>query len=266
MFRSILSVGAISIVLVLITQAKSFAQQNDDEHHYFHRTESAQPHVWGYTGAIGPSHWASLSPSYRLAAIGRQQSPIDLADMSDKDLPKIEFNYKPCKIRLVYNGHTIEEIEEAGSSIRVGEKSFELKQFHFHSPSEHTLHGKHFDMEMHLVHKSEAGEIAVIGVFIEKGVANQEFGPVWDYLPTSENRNREFNAVVNVDDLLPTNRSYLSYPGSLTTPPCSEHVHWMILKRPIELSDRQIAAFTKTIRGNNRPVQPLNGRVVVSSK
>ena len=235
---------------------------DNHEHHYFHKKEKEDAPQWGYEGKLGPSFWAKLSPRFQLAATGKRQSPIDLAEMAKTKLPPIKFNYKPCKIRLVYNGHTIEEMEEKGSSITVDGKDYELKQFHFHSPSEHTLHGKHFDMEMHLVHMNDDGEIAVIGVFIQQGDANAWFGPVWDYLPSKENKNRNFELNINVEDALPPNRDYTSYSGSLTTPPCTEDVKWMILKRPIELSKRQIDAFRKTIDGNNRPVQPLNKRVV----
>lgn len=234
----------------------------DHEHHYFHKKEKQDAPEWGYKGKLGPQHWAELSPKFKLAAAGKRQSPIDLAKMKEKKLPPIKFDYKPCKIRLVYNGHTIEDMEEQGSTIKVDGETYELKQFHFHSPSEHTLHGKHFDMEMHLVHMNDAGEIAVVGVFIDEGQANEWFGPVWDYLPTKGNKKRDFDMKINVADVLPENRDYTGYSGSLTTPPCSEQVKWMILNRPIKLSKAQINAFRKTIDGNNRPVQPLNGRVV----
>ena len=255
----------ITTVLAGFTLADTPKVADDHEHHYFHKKEKKDAPEWGYKGKLGPDYWAKLSPRFKLAATGKRQSPIDLADMKKKKLPPIRFDYKPCKIRLVYNGHTIEEMEEKGSTIKIDGKAYELKQFHFHSPSEHTLHGKHFDMEMHLVHMNDAGEIAVIGVFMQEGEANAWFGPVWDYLPTKENKNRNFELNINIDDALPENREYTSYSGSLTTPPCTEDVKWMLLKRPIELSKKQIDAFRKTIKGNNRPVQPLNERVVVSS-
>ena len=265
-----LKVRTCGVVLLLSvtscpSSVKAEESADDHEHHYFHKQESGDAPEWGYRGNLGPSHWADLSPSFKLAATGRRQSPIDLVDMQRTGLPPIRFDYKPCNIRLVYNGHTIEEIEEKGSSISVDSKAYELKQFHFHAPSEHTLYGKHFDMEMHLVHMNSKGEIAVVGVFIEEGRANEWFGPVWDYLPTDANKNRSFDLKINIGDALPENRGYTTYSGSLTTPPCSEDVKWMILRRPIELSKAQIDAFRKTIDGNNRPVQPLNGRVVYSN-
>ncbi|MEM7312289.1 MAG: carbonic anhydrase family protein [Planctomycetota bacterium] len=234
------------------------------EHPYFHKKEKSGEPEWGYQGKIGPTHWAELSPRFKLAATGKHQSPIDLANMHRKELPSIQFHYKPCRVRLVYNGHTIEDIEEQGSSIRVGDKTYELKQFHFHSPSEHTVNGQHFDMEMHLVHISKQGEIAVIGLFIKQGQANKWFQPVWDYLPSEKNKQRSPNLNVNVEDALPKKRDYASYSGSLTTPPCSENFKWMVLKQPIELSKEQIAAFRRIIDGNNRPTQPLNGREIFS--
>jgi carbonic anhydrase len=231
-------------------------------HHYLHQEE--QPHAaeWGYTGEIGPSHWGDLSPEYVLAKTGRRQSPIDIAAVEPSSMSAIEFAYGPSLIDLVYNGHTVEEVEDHHSSITVDGKRYALQQFHFHSPSEHTVNGKHSDMEMHLVHKSDDGTIAVIGVLIEQGADNPAFDQVWNYLPTETNRERKESVTIDAATLLPTDSNYYRYTGSFTTPPCTEDVLWMILTTPVELSEQQVTKFRKIIDGNNRPVQPINDRTV----
>jgi carbonic anhydrase len=231
-------------------------------HRYFHKEE--QPHAaeWGYKGKKGPDHWGDLSPDYVLAKTGRRQSPIDVQAVEPSSISAIEFGYGPSLIDLVYNGHTVEEVEDHHSSITVNGKRYVLQQFHFHSPSEHTVHGRHSAMEMHLVHKNDDGTIAVIGVLIEQGSDNPAFDQAWNYLPSDTNRERKESVTIDAATLLPIDQNYYRYTGSFTTPPCTENVLWMILKTPVELSEHQIATFQKIIDGNNRPVQPLNDRTV----
>lgn len=232
-------------------------------HHYFHKEQ--QPHAaeWGYQDETGPEHWGNLSPEYRLAKTGRHQSPIDISQARSESLPKIQFSYGPSQIDLVYNGHTVEEVENHESSITVEGKRFVLQQFHFHSPSEHTIGGQHSAMEMHFVHKSDDGEIVVVGVLIEEGADNAAFDQIWNYLPSAKNRERKESVTIDAATLLPSNHNYFRYTGSFTTPPCTEDVLWMILKSPVELSAAQIKTFRNVIDDNNRPVQPLNGRRVL---
>lgn len=177
--------------------AQDKADAGQDDHHYFHTTE--QPHTaeWGYDGQLGPAHWADCSPEYVLARTGKHQSPVDISHAIDKQLPKIVFDYHPAQIDLVYNGHTIKEIEERSSFVALEGTRFELLQFHFHSPSEHTVDGKHFAMEMHLVHKSAEGHVAVVALLIKQGRENTAFETIWDYLPTPENRKRKVDATVD---------------------------------------------------------------------
>ena len=248
-------------------QSHSVSVQNttDSEHHYFHKTEKPHAAEWGYEGDIGPKNWGDLSPAYILAKQGEQQSPIDISKPIQKDLPRVVFNYRPAKINLVYNGHTIEE-EEDGSHIRIEDKFFELKQFHFHAPSEHTINGSHADMEMHLVHKAEDGAVAVVAVMIKQGTENMSFTSIWENLPTPEKSEVQVARTVDATDLIPGNHAYYRYRGSFTTPPCTEGVIWMVLMAPIELSLEQIDKFKSIINGNNRPVQHLNGRKIYLSK
>ncbi len=228
------------------------------------------PH-WDYE-AEGPAVWASLSPAYAACAAGRSQSPIDIATTAASSQPALRMSYRPASLRVVHhehmadginNGHTIQINYGGADTLTVGDERHALVQYHFHAPSEHTIGGRHSPMEMHLVHKSAAGNLAVVAVFIEEGQRNAAFEPVWANLPTEKGMELHYEHVqVDVDDLLPQNRSAYRYAGSLTTPPCSEGVKWLILATPIQLSTEQIGAFTAIVRDNNRPVQPLNGRSV----
>jgi carbonic anhydrase len=237
------------------------------EHHYFHKKEKQKPHAadWGYSGATGPSHWGELSLQYVLAKDGKRQSPIDIHNTLSQALPRIDFHYRPSRIHLIYNGHTIQENEDPGSFGIVNDK-FELHQFHFHAPSEHTVDGKHFPMEMHLVHKAQDGTSGVVAVFIQAGEHNRAFDPVWEHLPDANRPKQDVNITINASSLLPEDTSYYSYDGSFTTPPCTEQVKWIVLAKPVSLSRQQIMRFREVIHDNNRPVQPLNGRRVFRSE
>ena len=231
------------------------------------------PH-WSYAGEAGPSAWGRLSPDFATCASGRSQSPIDIGETSSADLPELRAAFRPAELRIAHtehvadavnNGHTIQVTYTPGDSLTVGDTSYELAQYHFHAPSEHTLGGKYSPMEMHLVHKSPANGLAVVAVLIEEGAANAAFDPVWSNLPKSKGIETHLEHVkVNVDDLLPKARTSYRYDGSLTTPPCSEGVQWLVMTTPVALSAAQISAFTSIVHANNRPVQPLNDRVVAT--
>jgi len=241
---------------------------------------------WNYEGATGPAHWGDLSPESALCNCGRNQSPIDIRKTRKAQLGSIVFAYKDTPVRIVNNLHTIQETastpahespyrthghtvhDESQSTMTVEGKTYELMQFHFHSPSEHTVDGKHYDMEAHFVHKSERGEIAVVGVFMKKGAENGLVRTLWQSLPEEANKEKVVaDVLVNAADLLPGDRSYYRYDGSFTTPPCTEGVAWIVMTTPIEASAAQIETFKSTMGcGNNRPVQPLNERVVFESE
>tara|TARA_R110002049_G_scaffold4601_1_gene31634 strand:- start:13921 stop:15639 length:1719 start_codon:yes stop_codon:yes gene_type:complete len=238
-------------------------QRND--HYYFRKSQQEHDANWGYSGKIGPEYWGDLDPSYVLAKRGRQQSPIDIREtLARDDLPDIEFNYKPSRIRFIYNGHTVQENQDAGGFGKGPRgRSFQLEQFHFHSPSEHTVGGHQFPMEMHLVHKASDGTVGVLAVLFEVGEHNWALDPLWQNLPGPDAPRREAdNVMVNAGDLLPAQHDYYFYHGSFTTPPCTEHVEWVVLKRTVNISRQQLEQLRKIVNGNNRPVQKLNGRVV----
>ena len=226
---------------------------------------------WGYEAENGPDVWGQLSPEYSLCAEGKHQSPIDLVNPTPAELPPIFCEYyRTTDLNIRNNGHTIEVSYPEGSWIEVDGVRYQLLQFHFHAPSEHTVAGESFDMEMHLVHKSEAGSLAVVGLLIEKGKHNSELESVWAHLPDTagetrniENVNIDLQLMLSPTGTAQTVSDYYRYDGSLTTPPCSEEVQWIVLTTPIEMSEAQIAAFKAIIHNNNRPVQPLNGRELI---
>ncbi len=229
--------------------------------------------VWHYEGAEGPERWATLSPKFAACGEGRAQSPIDIANtVAATEALALKTNLMPGALRIAHhehmadginNGHTIQINYQGGDTLTVGSDSYELAQYHFHNESEHTVKGKHFPMEMHLVHKSAGGKLAVIGVFIEEGAHNAAFDPIWNNLPKQKGVETHYPSV-DVDKLLPTSRASYRYDGSLTTPPCTEGVRWIVMTSPIQLSAEQIKAFTAIIHDNNRPTQPLNGRPVLA--
>jgi len=256
---------AFRFALFLISMQFIAACTGNSEHEET-STHAEQTH-WGYKGENGPTAWGALSADYVLCAEGKQQSPIDIAAGSTEDLPEIAFDYRPAELSIVNNGHTIQVNYAAGSSIEVAGAAYQLLQFHFHAPSEHTINGKHSALEMHLVHQNADGALAVVGVMINSGQTNQQFAPVWGELPRKADEARRFeNLSINADNLLPDERKYYTYDGSLTTPPCSEGVTWFVLQSPIEMSESQITTFEDIIRDNNRPVQSLNGREILVHK
>ena len=224
-----------------------------DEHTHAH---------WSYEGATGPSHWGSLQPAFALCATGTNQSPIDLAQPVQGDIPDLKFTYQPSAVEVVNNGHTIQVNCPPGSSMELEGTTYHLVQFHFHAPSEHRVDGRHAAAEMHLVHTSEDGRLAVVGVLIQEGAEHPAFAPVWTNLTGLTSVSSTRAASLYPLDLLPADRRTIRYDGSLTTPPGTEGVRWNVLVEPVFLSKAQLAAFKGIYQGNNRPVQKLNGRVI----
>ncbi len=221
---------------------------------------------WGYIGESGVENWGNLSPEFQLCKTGIQQSPIDLHLTVAAQLSPIEIDYQESPLRIVNNGHTIQVNYSQGSSIKLDGQTYNLVQFHFHDPSEHTIDQKPFDMELHLVHRSEAGGLAVIGVLMKQGQHNAALQPIWDAFPERNEPEQVVKTVkVNAEQFLPLERKVYRYFGSLTTPPCSQGVNWIVMQQPIEISQNQIQQFAKLISIDARPVQPLNNRFVLRS-
>jgi len=223
------------------------------------------PH-WTYEGDHGPAHWGDLSPDFAACSEGTEQSPVDIPADAPVNPADIVFNYQPTALNIVNNGHTIKVGYDEGSSIDVEGKTFNLLQFHYHAPSEHSFAGTLSPMEMHLVHQSADGEYAVVGVMINRGAENAAYAPVLNNMPAEEGEMQTIEGVsVNATNLLPADQSYYRYMGSFTTPPCTEGVNWFVLSNPVELSDAQVSAFEAIYSGNNRPVLPMNARSFLSA-
>ncbi len=220
---------------------------------------------WSYEGANGPQAWAGLKPEFNVCAIGKTQSPINIEDQITLMGPAepIRFNYQPSDGTVLNNGHTIQVDLNGDNYIVVRGTEYKLIQFHFHHPSEERVNYKSFAMVAHLVHKSAAGQLAVVAVLLDSGTANSLVNNVWTYMPLGEgDRVRMPLGLVDMTALLPTDQRYYQFMGSLTTPPCSENVLWMVLKQPQTISRDQIRLFSQLFPNNARPVQPVNGRVI----
>ena len=234
--------------------------------------DSHQEVHWGYDSHDGPQHWGEMSAEWALCTEGKQQSPIDLSDAQAYEIPPAVFDLPSAQmvevlnqnevIQALDNGHTIQINARTAETLTIGDKSYELLQFHFHAPSEHTLYGEHLPMEAHFVHQADDGELAVTGVLIAEGEKNPGVQPLWKHLHDEVGTPMAVQMPINfADAIFPETRSgVFHYQGSLTTPPCSEGVQWYIRQEPTEMSAEQIAEFQNIYMGNNRPVQPLGDR------
>ncbi|WP_174769853.1 carbonic anhydrase [Paraburkholderia hayleyella] len=219
---------------------------------------------WSYGGNTGPQEWSQLGEQNKLCQGGSQQSPVSLKSDKAKRVKAtdLKLEYRDSEAKMVNNGHTIEvDLPGGDNHIEIKGERYTLAQFHFHTPSEHELDGKRFPMELHLVNKSQDGKIAVIGVFIREGKENKALASLFDRLPAKGAGGVAVQ--INPAELLPPDHKGLIYTGSLTTPPCTENVHWLVLEEPIEMSAKQIQAFRKEFSDNHRPVQPFNGRKTI---
>jgi len=226
-----------------------------------HSHHGGAPH-WGYEGETGPNNWGHLAPEFDACIHGKSQSPIDISAPAKTRSGGIDFKYNHTPLKIINNGHTIQVNYERGSSVTIDGKQYHLLQFHFHTPSENTVDGNPHAMEAHLVHRSDDGQLAVVGVFIKKGKHNPFVQTLWDNLPSSVGEEKSAGVKINAIEFLPADKTYHHFSGSLTTPPCSEGVNWNVMKTPVEVSDEQVAKFSSFFKMNARPVQPLNGRVI----
>ncbi|MBP6484246.1 MAG: carbonic anhydrase family protein [Rhodoferax sp.] len=220
---------------------------------------------WTYEGDTGPQAWGSLKPAFNVCAIGKRQSPINIENGGTLQGPAepVQFAYAPSNGSVVNNGHTIQVDIQGDNSITVRGSNYRLLQFHFHTPSEEQINFKRFPMVAHLVHKNSEGQLAVVAVLLDEGEANPMIDKVWTYMPLdSGDRVRMPQDLLDVNGLLPKDQRYYQFMGSLTTPPCTEGVLWMVMKQPVTMSRAQLKLFAQIYPNNARPVQPVNGRTV----
>ncbi|MES2950349.1 MAG: carbonic anhydrase family protein [Pseudomonadota bacterium] len=220
---------------------------------------------WAYEGDTGPQAWGKLKPDFSTCATGKRQSPINIEDGATLQGPAepVQFAYVPSNGTVVNNGHTIQVDVQGENAITVRGSTYRLLQFHFHTPSEEQINFKRSPMVAHLVHKNNEGQLAVVAVLLDEGAANAFIDKVWTYMPLDTNdRVRMPQGLLNVSELLPADARYYQFMGSLTTPPCSEGVLWMVMKQPVTISKGQYKLFTQLYPNNARPVQAVNGRAV----
>jgi carbonic anhydrase len=244
------------LVLNTVPAVSAAAEQKSDD-----------PHHWGYSGAQGPEHWSELDPQFAACKTGKYETPIDIKQATSADLPALVFDYAATPASVVDNGHTVMVTYAPGSTLTVGDKKYELKQFHFHHPSEEAIHGKHSDMVAHLVHADGDGHLAVVAVLLQPGAANPVLSQIKSKVSTEKGHPLALaERSLDAKDLLPKSLGYYTFPGSLTTPPCTEGVTWYVLKTPVEIAPDQLEWFTRLYPSDARPLQPLHGRAILETK
>jgi carbonic anhydrase len=244
-------------VLALCLSAGAFAQ-----------AQTSSPE-WGYQkGPQDPAHWGELDPAFEACGQGQAQSPVNIQGAHREDLPALSFDYPVVAPSVVSNGHSVQVNLPAGAAtLKIGDREMQLLQFHFHSPSENEIHGKRAAMEVHFVHKDADGKLGVLAILIHEGKHdNPAYAPVFGLLHKLKLNEPVDVAALDLSKLLPHDKGYYEFKGSLTTPPCSEGVTWMVLREPIELGVRQVEAFRQFYPHDARPVQPLNGREIEESR
>ena len=258
--RTLTIVSALSVSLIALSGCSAESSTPTPT-----ETTPAAPAAWSYEGANGPDAWGTLDPTYVTCVDGTAQSPIDISGAVETDLDNIEFNYVAGEAGVFNNGHTVEAepMVEGEDTIVLDGAEYPFLQFHFHSPSEHAVDGTQYPVEVHFVHKTEAGDIAVVGVFVKEGKTNKAWAPFVDLI-ASATQDPEANLTeLDWAAMLPKTQTTYRYDGSLTTPGCAEGVKWNVMTTPITMSAEQIAAFVGAYSNNARPVQPLNGREVL---
>ena len=253
--------SALGMALLLLSACAPVTREAASSHAEGETTAHDAPH-WGYTGDTGPAFWGELNPDYILCETGTSQSPIDIDAVNQVDLANVAIHYQPGQVKFINNGHTIEGVYPEGSYIELEGVRYNLEQFHFHAPSEHMVGGEHAALEVHFVHKDAQGNLAVIGVLFQEGSDSLDLLSMAEALDKMDTPELNSPVAFNAADLLPPDQTSFRYSGSLTTPPGSEGVTWLVMVEQPTLTEQQITAFTSIFDDNNRPVQPLNDREI----
>ena len=265
MSLSVLSLAACSSASPDVTQnevaKEDIAKEKQKESNEVHTAH------WTYEGDKGPEHWGDLNPDFAACTNGKEQSPINIETsrvIEDKKITDLVINYKPTEFSLTNNGHTIQgNALTNDNTFIVDQKEYRLAQFHFHTPSEHQINGKNFDMELHFVNQNTNNQFAVLGLMIKEGASNPYLEKAWNIIPPEEITEAvKLTEPIDLMSLLPKDKDSFRYNGSLTTPPCSEAVKWIVLEEPIEMSKEQIDKFRNIFPDNHRPIQTLNEREI----
>lgn len=226
--------------------------------------QSPAPH-WEYDGARGADRWGQLDSRFQACAVGSEQSPIDITRSVRADIGRLDIKWEPQSFEVVNNGHTIQANAEAGSRLALGRTAYELKQFHFHTPSEHAFDGRRTAMEAHFVHAAPDGKLAVVGVLMTSGRKHDAFAEIMRVAPKKEGE-AKLPRPINPRSFLPQGHEFFRYEGSLTTPPCSETVDWNVFKSTIEVAASDIQTFKGLFPMNARPLQAVNRRFLLRNQ
>jgi carbonic anhydrase len=222
--------------------------------------------AWAYGGAAGPGHWSELDPGYARCATGHRQSPIDLRDAFAVDLEPIQFFYQATSYRVADTAHHLRLALDGGGIQTLG-RSYRMTGVRFHNPSEFSIAGKFFDMEAQLIHRADDGKLAIVSVLLEEGSENPVVQAALNDLPLEKGEeSAPSGREVDISQILPTDRRYFTFMGSLTTPPCAEEVLWIVLKQPQQVSAEQLAMFRRLYPPNARPIQPAFGRIIKEAR
>ncbi len=244
------------LVIICVAAAFALAGVTGERDHAEHAH-------WSYKGKNGPVHWGQIDPKFRLCALGANQSPVNMNRFIEAELPNPKVRYTGNAKEVVNNGHTIKVSTIGKNEFTIDGIPFDLVQFHFHTPSENTINGKHFPMEAHLVHKSKDGEYLVVALMFQEGQPNLALSRILADLDPRPNHPKKLKEMFNPGDLFPKKVDYYRYEGSFTTPPCTEGVRWIVFKTPVEASKEQLEQMQKIMGHNNRPTQPLHARVIL---
>lgn len=224
----------------------------------------SHPH-WSYEGKAGPDNWGELSSDFSLCHAGKTQSPIDITHVLDAKLPPLDIVFKSTSETVVNNGHTVQVTANSEEAFPLDGDIFELVQYHFHAPGENRINGRSYPLEAHFVHVNSKGELAVLAVMFVTGKENAALNPILDAIPDETGKEAVIDKRLSLKPLFPKTHSYYRFSGSLTTPPCTEGIRWLVMSHPVSLSVKQLKKFQKALKhSNNRPLQPLNGRIIVN--
>lgn len=259
--KKLTTLSAIAIsTLFLATGCTQTAPKHHEESEVSHHAKH-----WGYTEDVAPKHWSELNPQFKMCSEGKQQSPINIVPTNDIELPALNLNYNTGSTSIVNNGHTVQVNIKNGSTFTIGSDVYELKQFHFHTPSENQINGTSYPLEAHFVHATKDGKLAVIAVMFQEVVSNAVLTKIWKKLPNLK-LNEETKLELTSEEikaLMPDDKSYYQFVGSLTTPPCTEGVKWYVYKTPLAISKEQVQQFFDLYgHSNHRPIQESNGREI----
>lgn len=229
----------------------------------------APPKPWGYAGDVGPDRWGELSPEYKLCAVGTRQAPLDLRDTLRVDQEPIQFDYRPTLFSVLDTGRTLLITPEPGNFITVGQRRYELQAIEARMPAETRIRGERFDMSLHLLHRDAEGRLAMLALQLRRNPGDETDQPVlqrfWNHLPLEKQVTEKASVPADLAQLLPVDRAYFSFMGSLTTPPCTEGVLWLVMRDPLPVSTQQLAVMERLYPANARPVQPAGGRIIKES-